>query len=83
MAILYILQSETTHRFYVGSTNDLARRMDEHQRGHSLATRGRGPWKLVYQEQLGTLADARRREIEVKRWKSARMVASLISAKVG
>jgi putative endonuclease len=79
MALLYILQSETTHRFYIGSTNDLARRLEEHGRGHSLATRGRGPWKLVYQEQFESLADARRRELEIKRWKSARLVASLVS----
>jgi putative endonuclease len=83
MAGLYVLQSETTHRFYVGSTNDLARRLFEHSRGHSLATRGRGPWKLVHQEEFASLADARRRELEIKRWKSAGLIASLISAKTG
>ena len=82
-AALYILQSESTGRFYVGSTNDLARRLDEHQRGHSLATRARGPWKLVYQESFESLPEARRRELEIKRWKSAKLVASLISTRVG
>jgi predicted GIY-YIG superfamily endonuclease len=43
MAFLYILQSETTGRFYVGSTPDLQRRLAEHLRGHALATRSRGP----------------------------------------
>jgi hypothetical protein len=55
MAFVYILRSETTHRFYIGSTNDLTRRQDEHTRGHSLATRGRGPWKLVYLERCESL----------------------------
>ena len=83
VSVLYILQSETSHRFYVGSTNDLTRRLDEHTRGHSLATRGRGPWKLVYQEQFESLSDARRRELEIKQWKSARLIASLVSTRGG
>jgi len=45
-AFLYILQSETSGKFYVGSTDDLNRRISEHVRGHTPATRGRGPWKL-------------------------------------
>ena len=69
-AFLYILQSKKTGRFYVGSTGDLARRLAEHLRGHSLATRGRGPWKLVYSEEFTALLEARRRELEIKRWKS-------------
>jgi putative endonuclease len=82
-AALYILQSESTGRFYVGSTNDLTRRLEEHVRGHSLATRSRGPWRLVYQESFPSLAEARRREWEIKQWKSSRMIASLISPRLG
>jgi putative endonuclease len=80
MAWLYILQSQTTGRYYVGSTIDLERRLAEHHRAHSLATRGRGPWLLVYQETFPTLREARRREREIKRWKSAKLIAELIAA---
>jgi putative endonuclease len=83
MAFLYILQSETTRRFYIGSTNDLGRRLQEHGRGHSLATRGRGPWKLIYQEQFESLVEARYRELEIKKWKSARMIQALIESSAG
>ena len=83
MAFLYILQSQSTQRFYIGSTNDLARRLSEHERGHSLATRGRGPWKLVYQEEFPQLQYARRRELEIKRWKSSKLVRALINVSVG
>ncbi len=83
MAFVYILQSETTGRYYVGSTNDLARRQEEHGRGHSLSTRGRGPWTLVYQEQFDSLLTARRRELEIKRWKSSKMILALIKCSVG
>ena len=83
MAFLYILQSEATGRFYVGSTPDLQRRLAEHFRGHALATRSRGPWKLVHQEQFETLLHARRRELEIKSWKSATMIRALIDSSVG
>ena len=83
MNSIYILQSETSGRFYIGSTNQLERRLAEHSRGHSLATRNRGPWKLVYQENFETLADARRRELEIKRGKSAKLIQALLASAVG
>ena len=83
MPCTYILRSEASQRFYVGSTDDLFRRLSEHERGHSLATRGRGPWKLVYKEEFPNLQEARRRELEIKRWKSARMIEALIANSVG
>jgi putative endonuclease len=83
MGILYILQSESNGRFYVGSTNVLDRRLSEHQRGHTPSTRGRGPWRLVHTEEFPTLLEARRRELEIKRWKSAKLIAALIRSSVG
>jgi putative endonuclease len=65
VAFLYILQSETSGKFYVGSTDDLDRRLSEHARGHTPSTRGRGPWKLVHKEEFATLLEARRRELLV------------------
>jgi len=38
----YILQSKPSGQFYVGSTNDLARRLSANNLSHSLAARGRG-----------------------------------------
>ena len=83
MSCVYILQSESSQRFYVGSTNQLERRLAEHARGRSLATRDRGPWKLVYQENFEFLADARRRELEIKRWKSAKLIRALVHSSIG
>ena len=83
MPYTYILQSESSRRYYVGSTNDIERRVSEHLRSHSLATRKRGPWKLVYQESFETLLEARRRELEIKAWKSAKLISTLIEASKG
>ncbi|MGO9641286.1 MAG: GIY-YIG nuclease family protein [Candidatus Acidiferrales bacterium] len=83
MCFLYLLQSESSGRFYVGSTDVLERRVSEHLRGHTPSTRGRGPWKLVYKEGFETLLEARRRELDIKRWKSSRMIRALIASAVG
>jgi putative endonuclease len=83
MGILYILQSETSKRFYIGSTQDLDRRLSEHARGHTPSTRGRGPWKLVYTETFETLLEAHRRELQIKAWKSSKMIVALLAATAG
>ncbi len=78
MAFLYILQSQTTKEFYIGAAADVERRLTEHQRGQSQYTRTRGPWNLAYQEEYATVAEARRRERQLKSWKSHRSIQSLI-----
>jgi len=69
MPVMYILQSATTGKFYVGSALDRDVRLAEHQRKHSPYTRSRGHWRLVYSEEYDTLAKARRRERQIKSWK--------------
>jgi putative endonuclease len=83
MGFVYILQSETSGRFYVGSTDHLIRRFSEHRRGKVRATHNRGPWTVAYWERYGTLAEARRREYEIKQWKSSKMVRALVEMAVG
>jgi len=55
-AFLYILQSQTSGKFYVGSTDDLDRRLSEHARNYTPSTRGRGPWTLVHKEEFAVAA---------------------------
>jgi putative endonuclease len=63
MPATYILKSQSTGKFYVGSALDLKQRIAEHHRGRSPYTKNRGPWVLVYEEEYATLALARRRII--------------------
>lgn len=79
MAFLYILRSQSTGRFYVGSTVDLERRLAEHGRGQTPSTRKRGPWQLVYKEKFSTLQDARQQERRLKAWKSHKAVAEFVA----
>ncbi|HBC87301.1 MAG TPA: hypothetical protein DCZ94_10130 [Lentisphaeria bacterium] len=78
MFYLYILQSESTGRFYVGHTEDLENRLLEHNRGESKSTRNRGPWRPVYSETFQNRADAQRREYEIKSKKSSESIKRII-----
>jgi putative endonuclease len=62
MFYTYILLSEKDKEFYVGFTNDLKRRLDEHQRGVVGSTAQRRPLKLVYYEVCLHENDAIKRE---------------------
>lgn len=49
MFYVYVLQSEKqTDQTYVGSTQDLRRRLGEHNSGKSLHTRKFLPWRLLF-----------------------------------
>ena len=67
---VYILECKDK-TFYVGCTNDLERRLDEHNNSKSGAhyTKIRRPVTLKYKETFSTLGDARKREAEIKKWK--------------
>jgi len=79
MPSVYILQSQSTTNFYIGCAADPLVRLAEHQRGQTRSTRSRGPWTLVYHEGFDTLAEARRRERQLKSWKSHRSIQQLIN----
>jgi len=69
---------------YTGITTDLARRLDEHNRGKGGAryTRGRRPVRLVYRETASGRAEAARREYQIKQLPPAAKLA-LIRAVTG
>lgn len=60
--------------YYVGCTNNLDKRVKEHNFRKSGAryTKMRRPVVLQYHEQFSTLLEARRREIELKTWPRAK-----------
>jgi len=52
---LYILQSETTGRFYVGQAHEVPESLAYHNANYSKSLKNRGPWRLVYTEQPSRL----------------------------
>ena len=52
---------------YTGISPDVEARLEAHRAGKGARyTRGRGPFELVYQEPVGTQANATRRERAIK-----------------
>ena len=66
MYYVYLLLSEVDGKFYTGSTNDLRRRLEEHNKGSVASTAKRKPLKLIYYEACMNEEDARRREKYLK-----------------
>ncbi len=66
MYFVYVLFSDKDKQLYIGYTNDLKRRLAEHQSGKSAATRHRLPLKIIYYEGYLKWSDARRREKYLK-----------------
>ena len=63
---VYILQSESTSKHYIGQTCDLPRRLKEHNDstlGIGRYTRKqKGPWRLIHSEKFSSRGEAMMRE---------------------
>ena len=59
---VYLLLSEKDNRTYLGSTDNLDRRIFEHNNGQNKSTRHRRPLKLIYTEEKENILEARQRE---------------------
>ncbi len=58
----YILKSLSHGTFYYGSTNDVEKRLKEHNAGRQKYTKGRRPWVLHYVETFPTRKESMQRE---------------------
>ena len=62
MYYTYVLKSESDNKLYVGYTDNLKKRLPDHNKGPSLATKFRKPFILVYYEACLVKEKAIRRE---------------------
>ena len=75
MYYVYVLKSKQDDNLYYGSTNDLRRRLIEHNSGKVRSTKSRKPFELRYYEAYFNENDARGREYSLK--KDGRALAQL------
>ena len=67
MFYIYCLQSEKIkEELYFGYTNNLKRRLVEHNKGQTQSNKRYLPWKLIYYEVCLSEVDAKRREKYLK-----------------
>jgi len=65
---VYVIQNREG-KFYIGVSDHVARRVEQHNTGQSRWTKGRGPWTLIWQSDDLSLSEARKLENRLKRQK--------------
>jgi len=77
MISLYVIKSLNNHFRYVGITNDIEKRIKQHNNGYSLSTKNHKPFKLLLTENFNNYKDARQREIFLKSGQERKFLDSL------
>lgn len=70
MFYVYILHSVKSNRYYVGCSENILRRLAEHNTCKVSSTKAYVPWKLIYSEKFANKSEAFKREKEIKSFKS-------------
>ena len=76
---IYLLESLTDGIWYVGLSANPDERLKQHNRGKSKFTKGHVPWKLLYQEKIGNLKEARIKEKYYKTAAGKRRLKKLLN----
>ncbi|OGM30192.1 hypothetical protein A2630_03125 [Candidatus Woesebacteria bacterium RIFCSPHIGHO2_01_FULL_44_10] len=79
---VYILQSEVNKRYYIGSTNNLRRRINDHNLGKSTYTKLTRPFKLVFSQKYDNISEARRIEYKLKKFKSKKILEKIVEDQI-
>jgi putative endonuclease len=64
--------------YYVGSTQNVQRRLIEHNSGKTKSLRGKGPFHIIYTEAFESRIDAVQRERQIKSYKGGTALKKLI-----
>lgn len=68
---VYVIKSIVDKKLYIGSTNDMKRRLQEHNDGFNQSTKHRSPFILVYCESYLSKKSALVREKKLKKFKNS------------
>jgi putative endonuclease len=74
----YVLLSLKDNKFYIGFTENLRKRLAEHNDGKSFATKCRRPFELIFYEAYRNKYDALRREKYFKTSKGKTTLKSML-----
>jgi putative endonuclease len=74
MYITYILYSPKINKFYTGQTDDINRRLEEHNRGKTSFMATGIPWRIVYSKVHSNRAEAIKSEMFIKKRGAARFL---------
>ena len=83
MYYVYVLKSLKDTKLYTGYTDNLERRLYEHNKGLVESTKNRRPLELLYYEHGGSKEDAVRREGCLKSGKGKRYLRTRLACSQG
>ncbi|MCR4314464.1 MAG: GIY-YIG nuclease family protein [Candidatus Uhrbacteria bacterium] len=78
MAWVYILQEIEEGRYYIGSTDNLERRLKQHQTGHTYSTHRLNNPSLVLSQEYESLEEARKIELRLKKLKHRDYIQKMV-----
>jgi putative endonuclease len=78
MESVCVLRSEKDGKLYVGMTNDLTRRVEEHNTGRVSSTKGRRPMKIIRVEEYLDRKQAAEREKFLKTGQGRELLKEII-----
>jgi putative endonuclease len=81
MFCTYVLYSGKLNKFYVGSTENVEIRLEQHNSGSVKFTSRGMPWVIKYTEEHPDRISAMKREYEIKRKKSRKYLEWIIGSK--
>jgi len=77
---IYVLQSRKDNKFYVGFTENLKSRFEQHNKGNVISTKDRRPLQLVYSEACLDKHDAMHREKYLKTYHGKQFIHSRLKS---
>ena len=75
---VYAIVSQNRNYIYVGLTNNLIRRLEEHNKGYNKTTKAYKPFKLIYSEKFSERIEARKVEKYLKSGSGKEFLKSLL-----
>ncbi len=78
MFVVYILQSESTGKYYVGHTANISDRLQRHNSNREKSTKIKGPWKIIRKENYKLRSEAIKREKIIKSYKGGNEFKKLL-----
>jgi putative endonuclease len=76
--ITYILFSPSSGRYYIGSTDNLEKRLERHNKGATRSTKPYRPWEIAHVDIFDTKTEARKREKQIKAYKHGEAFKKLL-----
>ena len=81
MWFIYVLYNKENNKIYIGITEDIDRRLNEHnqKRGNHFTAKFSGDWVVIYKEIVNSKKEALIREKQLKSYRGREFIKQYIS----